>query len=52
MGLFIKSLDQGHLLWVPEEIRQWYECEAEGWFGLPQEQHKPKLERLARYNVR
>jgi hypothetical protein len=49
IGLFIKSLDKGRLFRVPEDIRQWWEREPEGWFGLPQEQHKAKLEQLAQY---
>jgi hypothetical protein len=49
IGLFIKSLDKDRLLRVPEGIRQWWERDPEGWFGLPQEQHKAKLEQLAQY---
>jgi hypothetical protein len=47
--LFISSLDKKHFSRIPKNIRQWYEREPEGWFGLPQDQHKAKLEQLAQY---
>lgn len=47
--LFIKSLDKARFSRIPEEIRKWYEREPEGWFGLPIDRHKAKLEQLARY---
>jgi len=49
ISLFIKSLDKDRFSRIPKNIRQWYEREPEGWFGLPRDQHKAKLEQLARY---
>jgi len=50
--LFIKSLNRDRFSRIPQKIRTWYEREPEGWFGLPQDQHKTKLEQLARYAYR
>jgi len=47
--LFIKSLDQVRFSRVPNHIRQWHEREPEGWFGLPQDERKAKLEQLSQY---
>jgi hypothetical protein len=47
--LFIRSLDTNRFSRIPKNIRQWYEREPEGWFGLPRDQHKAKLEQLAEY---
>lgn len=47
--LFIRSLDKKRFSSIPKNIRQWYEHEPEGWFGLPRNQHKAKLEQLAQY---
>jgi hypothetical protein len=49
ISVFIRSLDKDRFSRIPKHIRQWYEREPEGWFGLPQDQHKTKLEQLARY---
>jgi len=47
--LFIKTLDKNRFSQIPQNIQRWYEREPEGWFGLPRDQHKAKLEQLARY---
>lgn len=47
--LFIKSLDKDRFCRIPNKIRRWHEREPEGWFGLPRDQHKAKLEQLAQY---
>jgi hypothetical protein len=47
--LFIKSLDRDRFSRIPKEIRKWHEREPEGWFGLPGDRHKAKLEQLAQY---
>jgi hypothetical protein len=49
ISLFIKSLDKVRFSRIPEKIRKWHEREPHGWFGLPRDQHKTKLEQLARY---
>jgi len=47
--LFLTSLDKDHISRVPAAIREWYEKEPEGWFGLGPAEQKAKLEELARY---
>ncbi|MDY6953485.1 MAG: transposase [Thermodesulfobacteriota bacterium] len=47
--VFIRSLDKDRFPRIPKNIRHWFEREPQGWFGLPQDQHKAKLEQLARY---
>jgi hypothetical protein len=47
--LFIRSLDKNRFCRIPKNIRQWYEREPQGWFGLPRDQHKAKLDQLAQY---
>lgn len=47
--LFIRSLDKDRFSQIPNHIRQWYERQPEGWFGMPMDQHKAKLEQLAQY---
>lgn len=49
LTLFLKSLDEEHLLRVPEEIRQWHAREPEGWFGLGPAEQRTELDELARY---
>ena len=49
IALFIKSLDKNRFSRIPKNIRRWHEREPEGWFGLPRDQHKAKLEQLAQY---
>ncbi len=50
--LFIKSLDKDRFSKIPKHIRRWHEREPEGWFGLPLDQHKAKLEQLAQYSYK
>ena len=47
--LFIRSLDKVRFSRIPSHILQWYEHEPEGWFGLPQDQQRAKVEQLAQY---
>ena len=47
--LFIRSLDRDRFSQIPNHIRQWHEREPEGWFGMPMDQRKAKLEQLAQY---
>jgi hypothetical protein len=46
---FIRSLHKDRFSRIPKNIRHWFEREPQGWFGLPRDQHKAKLEQLARY---
>jgi len=47
--LFIRSLDKDRFSKIPNHIRQWHEREPDGWFGMPMDQRKAKLEQLAQY---
>ena len=50
--VFIKSLDKDRFSRIPKYIRKWHEREPEGWFGLPRDRQKAKLEQLAQYAYR
>jgi len=51
--LFIRSLSDLNYKGLPEDIREWFEKEADGWFGLgSKEQKKEKLHRLASFLLR
>jgi transposase len=49
LGLFLKSLDEGHFSRVPAAIQEWHAREPEGWFGLGPAEQKVKLEELVQY---
>ena len=48
--LFVRSLNPAQYIRLPEAIRNWFEEESNGWFGLgTTEQKKEKLRRLASF---
>jgi hypothetical protein len=53
IDLFLKSLAEENYRRVPGDIRQWYEKESNGWFGLGNAgERKAKVAQLGRYMYR
>lgn len=49
LTVFIRSLDKARFTKMPKRIRQWYEREPQGGFGVSNEQRRDKLEQLAQF---